>query len=480
MIKDIICKILIFSVLLMANTAIFGKNAYQIKVKIDNYSESELYLGNRFADKTYIKDTAKVTTDGFFIFQGAEELPGGIYLIIFKDKKFLEILVDKEDQNFSIQTDYNNLFEKLKFKNSPTNELFYNYMTYLSKKRPDADSLRAQIGRTKEEKEKSSLEQKMSKLDEDVINYQNKVAEKNPKSMVAALINSSKEVSIPDFKGSEKEVQMKKYLYYRAHYFDNMNLADSRLMRTNILDARVNFFISKLTPQHPDSISVAIDYLLEKMKPSDDIYHYYVVQFLNNYAKSDLVGMDAVYVHIAKKYYASGQAPWISKEDSAKIVKNAETLEPILIGKKAPQLFPLERRDSTLTSLYDQLTADYNVLIFWASDCGHCKKTAPKMVEFEAKYAKKNTKVITICTDKGSVGKCWESVDERKFDKMTNLTDSFIRSRYFQIYDVRTTPKVYVIAKDKEILMKNVSFEQMLDENILDKLIEGREKEKKK
>ena len=45
--------------------------------------------------------------------------------------------------------------------------------------------------------------------------------------------------------------------------------------------------------------------------------------------------MDAVYVHIVKNYYAKGLAPWTEEDQLKKIVKNAEKLEPLLIGKTA-------------------------------------------------------------------------------------------------------------------------------------------------
>ena len=136
----------------------------------------------------------------------------------------------------------------------------------------------------------------------------------------------------PEFKGLEAEIQKQKWEYYKNHYFDNINLVDSRLLRTPFFYNKVEDYLDKLTVQHPDSIITAVDLLLNKMKPSKENFKNFTVIFLNKYAKSKIVGMDAVYVHIVNNYYATGDADWIEQEQLNKILENANTLKPILIG----------------------------------------------------------------------------------------------------------------------------------------------------
>ena len=46
------------------------------------------------------------------------------------------------------------------------------------------------------------------------------------------------------------------------------------------------------------------------------------------------MGMDAVFVHMALKYYTADQATWVSASQLEKIRKRAMQLDPILLGQK--------------------------------------------------------------------------------------------------------------------------------------------------
>jgi thiol-disulfide isomerase/thioredoxin len=118
--------------------------------------------------------------------------------------------------------------------------------------------------------------------------------------------------------------------------------------------------------------------------------------------------MDACYVHLALKYYCTGGADWVKQEDLDKICDNARRLEPILIGKIAPNIIVKNNKDQPV-SLWD-VDSDYTVLFFWAPDCSHCKKSAPFMVGIcQTLQRQGGVKVFNVCTavtDKGP--ECWK------------------------------------------------------------------------
>ena len=216
--------------------------------------------------------------------------------------------------------------------------------------------------------------------------------------MAAKIVKAALEPDVPEFKGEEKEVAAKKFYWIRGHFFDNIDIADPAMLRSPVLHGKIESYITKITPQHPDTVNVAIDYVLGKMKDkyNNENYKYYLIYLLNYYAKSNIVGFDACYVHIANQYYCKGQASWTKKEDLEKICDNARRLEPILIGKVAPNITLMDRNNQP-RSLWD-VDADYTVLFFWATDCGHCKKAAPHMVEFAKKFQDRGVKIYAVCT----------------------------------------------------------------------------------
>lgn len=452
----------IWTFLFTSIVVLYANGGYEIKVKINDFDQTEAYLGYHYGDKQYIKDTVQINKDGYLIFKGDEALEGGVYLVILPpENQYFQILMNPGEQHFSVETDAKDLFNNIKVTGSKDNEWFYEYTSFLGTKKPEAEKINKEIeaaGENKSEVEK--LEKKLEKLNLDVKAYQNKMVEDHPKSLTAAIIKSSLEVPMPEFEGEKSEVELKRYLFYKEHYFDNVNMADPRMLRTPILFGKINYYIEKLTVQHPDSISKSVDRILSLVEPSEETYKYYLIHFLNTYAKSKFVGMDAVYVHLGEKYYCSGKAWWTEEEQLNKICANVAKLKPILVGKIAPDI-RVQKKDGSPISLHE-VKSDITVLFFWAPDCGHCEKAMPHVISFYDKYASKGVELFAVCTKTGKdMGECWDSIEEKDMGKWINTVDPFLKSKYKQIYDIRTTPRIFVLDKDKKIISKGIGGEQL-------------------
>jgi len=466
---------LLFSAFI-AFSALFAAEGHRIKVKIDGYTEPELFLAYYYGDKQYILDTAKLDKDGFFHFTGEEPVKAGVYLIVMApSNSFFQLLIEPEEQFFTVWTTRENPSENMKFERSPANTLFYDYLNYLGSKRPAADTLRAQIDREENSKKKEKLEADLKVLNDEVLAFQQTFVTRHAGTLTAALIKAGFQVDIPEFTGDEQQVQMEKWQYMKAHFFDHIDLTDQRILRSPFLFERVDYFVNKLQIQHPDTLAIAIDALLDKMRPAEETFKFYLIHFLNYYARSNIVGMDAVYVHIAEKYYAGGQAPWTNEEQLKKIVENATELKPLLIGKIAPNI-TLQDRSGRNVALHS-INSEYTVLYFWRYDCGHCKKTLPDMKAFNEKFKDKGVRIVSVCvkfTDE--VPECWKYIDENEIGDWMNLVDPYHRSKYATIYSVKTTPQLYVLDRKKEILTKRIGAEQLSE--VMERIMEMKSAER--
>lgn len=243
-------------------------------------------------------------------------------------------------------------------------------------------------------RKKRSCKKKLDQLNDEVLSYQRNVAKEHPKTLTAAMIKLGLPLDYPEFTGTEEEQQVQRWRFTQDHYFDNLDLTDPRLLRTPSVFDRVDYYVNKLQVQHPDTISRAIDEVLERMKSAEETYKYYLIHFLNEAAKSKIVGMDAVYVHLVDNYYAKGLAPWTDEEQLDKMIENSNALEPLLIGKIAPDI-RLQKRDGTPVSLHE-VESPYTILYFWRYDCGHCKKSSPKLKEFYEAYRDKGVEIMAV------------------------------------------------------------------------------------
>ncbi len=462
---------LLFAFILFAfSSALFGQ-AYNIDLKIKNYENDTLIVGYYYGDRQLVKDTLFAESKGKFSFKGQEKLDGGMYILLFKPaNNILQFLMPEDDQIFSLECDIKDL-SFAKVKGSKDNEAFFGYLSYLQTRRAEADPLRAKIKEAEEKETKDDVSKaKLDKLDKEVDAFREKVLRENPNSVTYQLLRSNIEQDLPQFEGTEEEVQMAKYRYYKKHYFDNIDFAYPSLIRTPYFYDRINTYIEKLTPKAPDSIILSIDYLLAKMKGNEDAYKFCLSTLLNKYAKNKFIGMDAIYVHMIDKYYSNGEADWVDEENLIKMKENANNLRPILIGKVFPNI-TVYKEDKTPLMIHS-VESEYTMVIFWAPDCGHCKKSMPSIIEFYETYKDKGLKVVSICSKGGGkLENCWEFIKEKGMEGFINTGDE--HQTYRKYVYVPSTPKIFILNNKKEILIKDVPSEEL--SNVMDEILKEKQ-----
>lgn len=435
---------------------------YDITVTLKNAPSDTLYFGYYYADKQYLRDTA-FKKDDVFRFHKDKELEPGIYLIVMPPKNdFIQVFINKDEQNLQISVDASQTVKSFKIKGSKDNELFYDYLNFLDDARPKAQALSAQLKELKDTTKKTEIQAQLEKINLGVKAKQQFIISRYPQSIAAMLIKSTFDVDMPVFEGKKEDVDMKRYLYYKAHYFDQLDLGDVRLLRSPVLNEKMDYYIEKLTVQHPDSINVTLDYLLKKLQPADESFKYYLIQYLNKYAASKIVGFDGVYVHLVDEYYSKGFASWIDQEQLDKLEKNAASLRPILIGKTAPEIKVIRYPDNGLVSLHG-IKSPYTILFIWDPECSHCKASFPHIVKFYEKYKSKGVEILAVCTQfTDKVPSCWKYLDEQKIAPgWINAADPYHTSRYKVLYDVKSTPQIFILDKDKKIISKGIGAEQL-------------------
>ena len=128
------------------------------------------------------------------------------------------------------------------------------------------------------------------------------------------------------------------YYYYRNHYFDNFDISDPRLLRTPLYEDKVMTYLTKVIPQIPDSlILVRLIIVIEKSRADSNLFRFMLITLFNYYGKSNIMGMDAVQVHIADKYYIH-ESWWSDDKFIADLKDRVEKTKPLLIGKIAPDV----------------------------------------------------------------------------------------------------------------------------------------------
>ena len=441
---------------------------YKIKGEIKNMQDTTAILAYYFGGKQYATDTTDVVK-GKLTFSGNKELEGGIYLVVLPGGKYFELIIS--EQKFSFTTDKNDLVQSMRFQNSRENTAFYEYLNYITEKQNEVSPLKEKQSNAKSEEEKEKIQQEIAKVDEDVRSYRNIFNNKYPNVFFSKIIRATTDIKIPEtpLDSTGKPKENFQFYYYKRHFWDNMDFSDQRMLRTPIFFNKMDQYLEKLSPKHPDFIIVSADIMIEKARANKDVFQYVVSYITSTYERSKIMGMDAVFVHMVEKYYITGECEWVKAKQLKKIIERANRISPNMIGKKPLNLVfkdPMEKYHS----LY-HLQAKYTLLFFYDPDCGHCKKETPKVkaVCDSLVDAGIDIKVFAVNTEfdiekwkefikKFDVGN-WINVGDIQFDKEGNPVAT---SNWREQYDIHSTPVIYLLNKDKEIIAKRINDKQIV------------------
>lgn len=448
------------------------KPSYQLDFKVNGCQEGKVILAYYYANKQYIKDSTRVAVDGAFTFKGLESLDQGIYIVVLPpDNKYFEVVID-DDQNLRMETDFANQIGNMKVTGSDENKRFYDYLKYINDKKivtkPLTDNISAlqkadSTGYT-ETTEFKELKIQLGKVDEEVKAYKLNFMTTFPNAFMTKVFNASKDVEVPEAPIMEngRMDSTFQYRYYKQHYWDNMDFSDGRLIRTPVFHGKLEQFMTKTIYQIPDTINKEADLLIEKARAHNDLFKYVVYWVTQHFETSKQMGMDAVFVHMAKTYYMTGQAYWADSTTVAKISERAQKLDWSLIGKVAPNL-RMQDMNGNWQELH-KINADYTIAYFWDPECGHCKKVTPLVHEFYKKY-KDELGIGVYAVGTQTLDKKQEWLDylkEKKLDWI-NVSDPEQKTAYKYLYDIYSTPVIYLLDKNKKIIAKRLGAEDLED-----------------
>ena len=458
-------NLLIVVFFILISSVSYGQAAkgYEIDITITGLQDSTIFIAYHLGDKQYIKDTLKLDKAGRTIASGKENLPQGIYMVVLPGKKYFEFLITN-NQTFALSCSYENYFSTLKFKGSEENSAFVEYQKKWLSLQQQAMSIGKRIQDNKSNKDSLQVLNSIQKQQEETMKaYLKGVIKANNNNLLSVLVKALLPLEVPEYKvpmGVRNPDSVRwvwNYNYNKNHFFDNVNLTDERLLRTPILHARLKAFFTNVVIQLPDSINKEIDKITRLTSKNRSVFQFVAVFLFNHFRESEIMGHDAVMVKLADDIYLSGKADWVTKEFKDDLKRQIDLIRPNLIGLKAENLI-MDSYKGIFVSLHD-IEKDFTILYFWEPDCGHCKETTPKLRTYYEKAKNENIEIFAVCTtaDKAK----WSKYIEDNKLTWINGWDPERKSHFDYFYNVQATPMVYVLDKDKKIIAKKISVEDV-------------------
>lgn len=431
------------------------KRHFRIEINIEGLEDSVAYLGYYMGDKRYVLDTTSID-NGQLVFEDDKNIKSGVYFL-YSPTYTMDFLVD-QSLDFSLKTKRESTYPNLQVENSLDNEQFRTFQVIMIEHQKKMQVLSTSLDSTSTRADTTRVREGMLALNK--INDQKRDSLLNVfgdsyLSQILVMMGKSPELKI---ESDSLTIEQKKaqYNYYKAHFFDGLDFTSEGLLRTPNFYGKVKEYMDRVTFQNPDSIIASVDYILEKSMANKELFRFWMGTFFKDYQNAKIMGMDKVFVHLSDQYYLSGKIEWADSTLIAELSKEMTFLRENQIGLKAPQIF-LSDTLNRATNLY-AIESDYLVLFFYDPDCGHCKKKTPILYDLYKKMdGAFDVAAITVGTDMQK----WKDFI-KKFDlNWINLGDPNYKSNFRVQYNVRSTPQVYILDRNKEIIAKKLDVEQI-------------------
>lgn len=438
-----------FMLLFFLTVATYSQT-HEVRLHVKNPVSNQIALGYHYGDKQYIFDTENgegtTTLDesGFGVLV-ANEMKPGIYLLLFgPDQHIVEFIFEGKD--LDVYVDGLSLTED--DDNSISNRLFAEELNY--RKSIHALEKENENGAGKALELLTLIEQFK------VTRVLNKA--KYPDNMFVNILETTDVPVVPETNKQEA------WYYFRDHFFDNVDFNAEWIIRSPILEEKLKTYFEELTHKDPDSIIKSLDRVASLAEANKEVYNYILTRQLNTVAKSKIMGHDKVYVHIVKKYYATGKTKANNEKNLRLILADATSLDRFLIGKIAPD-FSMEHTSGNHFRLHE-IDSKYIFLIFTDLDCKHCKSYEKRIVELKDEFPSELKIVSVELSTLFPLGFEKRMSEYKKeidyfWDYTLPASNSPADVRY--LYNIRASPKMFLLDAKKKIIAKSLTADQVVD-----------------
>ena len=487
----------------MASSIAFGQ---KIKFTVKNQSDTTVHLIKYFGTKKFYADTAQIV-NGQVEFDGSKQA-NGILGLLMPGQKYFEFIYNNE--NITMETEGPDYLGNLTIKTSSENDVFIPYIKFIGSQKSKIGKLsKDRAALNKDDVKFTVLTDEIKKINEAVLSYQENILSEHSEKLVSKIVKMSMEVIIPEAPVDENGVVIDssfRFRFYRTHYWDNVDFNYDALVNNPIFHNKLEYYFGKnMMIQHWDTVtSYAFDFC-DRLDPESKMFEYSVGWITSSFGKSKIMGMDKVYLEMLNRYYCTenlkGESPafWVGKDKFDDLCDNLKNKLRLTVGSVPYNLILKDTTDENWVDFYS-LDSEYTILYFWDPECGHCKKTTPKLEKlYQEKFKDRNVEIFSVGKAIGDDFAKWKkfirdnkltfinaAVTDQLYNAAKDAPEKLVplypgeqgkpttleSLNYQNTYDIFSTPKVFLLDKDKKIIAKSISISQL--EDMIDRL-QGKE-----
>lgn len=453
-----IYKILLF--IFLSVSTLSAQKTKSISFKIDGYTEGVAQLVGIYADANYLADSAKIAPDGSMIFNSKDTIgyKDGLFFLLLPDKANIQFLV-ANGENFKVTSKRSNLLGALQVEGSLENQLFFEGQKYQADMEQRFNIISQTLRQTQpntpqyetlKKQQNELLADRDAKIKDLQTKYPNafvtkfKIAGQNPPLRYVYRPN-----------GALDSVQT---MYnYKSDWWKDYDFSDARLIHTPVFFNKLKKYMYELTPQSPDSVIAAADYIIGKSLDNKSYFNFTTNWITYNFKPGvgKLMDGDAVYSHLVLKYFTAEKANWIGQPitEINSMRKTAKDMQVSLVGMTGQDVSCANAKGE-FKSIYG-LKAKFTVVFIYNPECEHCQEETPHLRQVYDQWKSRGVEVYSIAANAKSMEE-WQGFAKKYGVNWTDVWDPPLQSRYHEKYYVDITPECYVLDKNHKIIAKNL------------------------
>ena len=412
-----------------------------------------IYLADFYGDKNTKIDSVMSDTTGRIEFSLKNDLPAGMYRMIFDKQTSLDFILNGED--VEMQTYLGALYDSLKILKSDENKEYFAFLREGNSYRRKFDLLAPVVNYfPQNDPFYDTVLKKYVSVQKQFLNFIDSLVQSNPGSYATKIIKVRKPLYYPP--GLDEDGRRE---YAKQHYFDNVDFTDVALVRSNVYTTlAIEYLTLYSNPSYSQDMletefTKAVDKIMYEAMDNNIIYDFIVDYLVGGFERYHF---DKVLDYIAENYTPDQCENEDKKSDlQTRLQKYAE----LAVGKTAPDIILPDTSGKTVD--LDKLKSKYVLVLFWASWCPHCTETLPKIFNlYENSINRKNLEVLAVSVD-GEKDEWLAAVRKGGYEWL-NVSDlNGWDNKAALDYNVYATPTMFLLDKNRKIVAKPITFHEL-------------------
>lgn len=247
--------------------------------------------------------------------------------------------------------------------------------------------------------------------------------------------------------------------YAIEHFWDKFNFSDTTYIHfPEVTEQAFSNYLYIMANADSGISGEAIGKMLKKAEVEKKVYTYFTDLYEKYlYDPNAPTRNEELYIYVLKAMLQS------SVLDDVEKIRPAHLLEIAMKNRlnEPATDFEFTLANNTTNNLYN-VKSDYLILYFYNPDCENCREITKEMAESELlnKLIKANKlKILSIYPDEDQ--EQWKNHIPEMQTTWINGYDRDVKLKNEEIYDLKAIPCLYLLDKNKTVLLKDAPIEQI-------------------